>query len=115
MKQQLVVGTVVICLLSVVILLSFSNAGFTQSHSISSCKNPDGATPCSANNNATFNNGQNTGCTVNNHRIRCDNTHGSVFDSCTNTGCKGSCSCSCGTNGYGLSWQDTCTDVVKSE
>jgi len=114
MKQQLVVGAVVICVLSVILVLSFSNAGFTQTP-ISSCKNPDGSTPCSANNNATFNNGANTGCTVSYHWIRCDNTHGSVFDSCTNINCKGSCSCSCGTNGYGLSWQDVCTDIVKSE
>ena len=68
------------------------------------------------NNSVTFNDGENTGCKVEFHWLRCDSvSHGSVFDSCVNTGCKTVCSCSCATNGYGVSWQDTCNDIVKSE
>lgn len=87
----------------------------TQS-AISDCKQPFGNPPCNSNNNATFNNGQNTGCKVDFHWLRCDGiSHGSAYDSCTNIGCKINCSCSCQTNGYGVSWYDDCTDLLKSE
>ena len=92
-----------------------SRSGSTQSQ-ISDCKEPFGNPPCKGNNNATFNDGKNTGCKVEFHWLRCDGiSHGSRFDSCTNINCKAVCSCSCVTNGYALSWQDTCEDRVKSE
>ena len=99
----------------VVGIVLVSRSGSTQS-SISDCKEPFGNPPCNVNNSATFNDGKNTGCKVDFHWLRCDGvSHGSVFDSCVNTGCKAVCSCSCATNGYGVSWQDTCSDIVKSE
>jgi hypothetical protein len=114
MKRELISNVAAVSVLFVVIVM-FSRSGSTQS-SISDCKQPFGNPPCNANNNAKFNDGQNTGCKVDFHWLRCDGvTHGSVYDSCTNLGCKESCSCSCGTNGYGVSWYNTCTDVVKSE
>lgn len=92
-----------------------SRSGSTQ-FQISDCKQPDANQPCNANNSATFNDEKNTGCKVDFHWISCDGmSHGSVFDSCVNSGCKAVCSCSCATNGYGVSWQDTCNDIVKSE
>jgi hypothetical protein len=113
-KRQVISSVVDGCALFVVIAM-MSRSGSTQS-AISDCLEPFGNPPCNANNNATFNDGKNTGCKVEFHWLRCDGvSHGSVFDSCTNMNCKGSCSCSCATNGYGVSWQDTCTDVVKSQ
>lgn len=114
MKREAISSVVAGCALFVVIVM-VSRSGSSQS-SISDCKEPFGNPPCTANNNATFNDGKNTGCKVEFHWLRCDGvSHGSVFDSCTNINCKGFCSCSCATNGYGVSWQDTCTDVVKSQ
>ena len=114
MKRQVISSVVAGCALFVVIAM-VSRSGSTQS-AISDCLEPFGNPPCNANNNATFNNGKTTGCKVEFHWLRCDGvSHGSVFDSCTNINCKGSCSCSCATNGYGVSWQDTCSDVVKSQ
>jgi hypothetical protein len=114
MKRGVISSVVAACLLIVIIVL-LSRPGSTQTQ-ISDCKQPDGNPPCNANNNATFNDGKNTGCKVDFHWLRCDGiSHGSVFDSCVNSGCKAVCSCSCATNGYGVSWQDTCNDIVKSE
>jgi len=114
MKRLVILSVVAVCVLCAVIIL-MSRSGATQSQ-ISDCKEPFGNPPCKADNKATFNDGKTTGCKVEFHWLRCDGvSHGSVFDSCTNSGCKGSCSCSCATNGYGVSWQDTCTDIVKSE
>lgn len=114
MKPQIISIVIVVCVLIVGILL-VSRSGSTQ-FQISDCKEPDASQPCNTNNNATFNSGANTGCKVDFHWIRCDGvSHGSVFDSCVNSGCKAVCSCSCATNGYGVSWQDTCNDIVKSE
>lgn len=96
-------------------IILISRSGSTQV-SITDCKQPFGDPPCKENNNATFNDGKNTGCKVEFHWLRCDGvSHGSRFDSCTNINCKAVCSCSCDTNGYALSWQDTCEDRVKSE
>lgn len=114
MKREVISSVVAVSMLFVVIVM-LSRSGSTQS-SISDCKEPFGDPPCKANNNARFNDGQNTGCTVEFHWIRCDGlSHGQVLDSCTNIACKDACSCSCLTNGYGVSWHNTCTDVVKSE
>jgi hypothetical protein len=114
MKRLVISSVVAVCVVCAVIML-LSRSGSSQSQ-ISDCKEPFGNPPCKANNSATFNNGQNTGCKVEFHWLRCDGvSHGSVFDSCTNIGCKAVCSCSCATNGYGVSWQDTCEDIVKSE
>jgi len=114
MKREVMSSAVGVFVLIVVIVL-LSRPGSTQTQ-ISDCKQPDGNPPCNQNNNATFNDGKNTGCKVDFHWIRCDGiSHGSVFDSCVNSGCKAVCSCSCATNGYGVSWQDTCNDIVKSE
>lgn len=115
MKREFISGTVAVSALLVVIVV-LSRSGFTQS-AISDCKQPFGNPPCNSNNNATFNDGQNTGCKVDFHWLRCDGvSHGSVFDSCTNLGCKEQCSCSCATNGYGVSWVDGCNnDTVKSQ
>lgn len=94
--------------------------GGVQHCAFSDFKLQNGNPPCSANNNATFNNGQNTGCKVEFHWLKCDGTsHGSAYSSCTNTGCRESCSCSCLTNpsGYGTSWVNTCVEppAVRSE
>jgi hypothetical protein len=114
MKCKVISSVVAVCVLLAVIML-VPRSGSTQSQ-IRDCKEPFGNPPCKANNNATFNDGKNTGCKVEFHWIRCDGvTHGSRFDSCTNINCKAVCSCSCATNGYGVSWQDTCEDRVKSE
>lgn len=114
MKYKVISSVIAVCVLLAVIML-VSRSGSTQSQ-ISDCKEPFGNPPCKENNNATFNDGKNTGCKVEFHWIRCDGvTHGSRFDSCTNINCKGVCSCSCVTNGYAVSWQDTCEDRVKSE
>jgi hypothetical protein len=114
MKREVISSVVAISVLFVVIVM-VSRSGSTQS-SISDCKQPFGNPPCNANNNATFNDGKNTGCKVEFHWLRCDGvSHGSAFDSCTNINCKAVCSCSCMTNGYGVSWQDTCADRMKSE
>lgn len=114
MKRPVISSVVAVCVLCAVVIL-ISRSGSTQSQ-ISDCKEPFGNPPCKVNNSATFNDGKNTGCKVEFHWLRCDGvSHGSVFDSCTNINCKAVCSCSCATNGYGVSWQDTCTDIVKSE
>lgn len=114
MKLELILSVIVVCVLFVMLLM-LSRSGSTQS-GISNCKQPFGNPPCNSNNNATFNNGQNTGCTVDFHWLKCDGiSHGSAYDSCTNIGCKETCSCSCATNGYGVSWYNNCTDSVKSE
>lgn len=114
MKRGVISSVLAICVLVVAIVL-VSRSGSTQSQ-ISDCKAPFGNPPCNVNKSATFNDGKNTGCKVDFHWLRCDGvSHGSVFDSCVNTGCKAICSCSCATNGYGVSWQDTCNDIVKSE
>jgi len=115
MKREVISGVVAVSALFVVIVV-ISQSGFTQS-AISDCKEPFGNPPCNVNNNATFNDGKNTGCKVDFHWLRCDGvSHGSVFDSCTNINCKEQCSCSCATNGYGVSWVDACnSDTVKSQ
>ena len=113
MKHDLISSVGALCALVVVIVM-FSWSGSTQTQ-ISDCKEPFGNPPCK-NANANFNDGKNTGCKVEFHWLRCDGvSHGSAFDSCTNLGCKETCSCSCATNGYGVSWFNNCTDVVKSE
>lgn len=76
--------------------------------------------PCSANNNATFNDGQNTGCKVEFHWLKCDGTsHGVAYSSCTNIDCRQDCSCSClsSPSGYGSSWVNNCLEppAVKTE
>jgi hypothetical protein len=114
MKREVISSVAAVGLIFFVIVM-LSRSGSTQS-SISDCKQPSGNPPCNVNNKATFNDGQNTGCKVDFHWLRCDGvSHGSTFDSCTNTSCREACSCSCLTNGYGLSWHNTCTDTVKSE
>ena len=113
--KRLVISSVLGLSVLFVVIVTVSRSGSTQSQ-ISDCKQPFGNPPCKTNNNATFNDGKNTGCKVEFHWLRCDGvSHGSVFDSCTNINCKAVCSCSCSTNGYGVSWQDTCEDIVKSE
>ena len=87
MKREIISSVVAVSVLFAVIML-VSRSGSTQS-SISDCKQPFGNPPCIANNNATFNDGKNTGCKVEFHWLRCDGvSHGSVFDSCTNINCK---------------------------
>jgi hypothetical protein len=115
MKREVISNVVAaVCVLFVVVVM-VSRSASTQ-FQISDCKQPDANQPCNANNNAQFNDGKNTGCKVDFHWLRCDGvSHGSVFDSCVNGGCKATCSCSCATNGYGVSWHDTCNDIVKSE
>lgn len=115
MKRKVISCVIGVSALFVVIVV-LSRSGFTQS-AISDCKQPFGNPPCNVNPNATFNDGKNTGCKVDFHWLRCDGvSHGSVFDSCTNLGCKEQCSCSCATNGYGVSWVDGCNnDTVKSQ
>ena len=101
-------------LFAVVTLLS--QVGYTQ---IRNCKSPDGSSPCNFNNNATFNNGQNTGCTASYKYIDCNDVHKEAHLTCTNIGCRETCSCSCSSNPPGMasSWVNTCGEepVVKHE
>lgn len=113
MKREFIPSVLAICVLFVVILM-VSRSGSTQ---ITNCRQPDGNPPCHSNNNATFDNGTNTGCTVDFHWLVCRSSviHAQVYDSCKNTGCKETCSCSCASNGYGRSWFNNCTGAVQSE
>ena len=69
MKREWIINIVCICTLSIV-LISLSQVSYSQ---ITSCKSPSGSSPCNANNNATFNNGANTGCKVEYRYINCSN------------------------------------------
>ncbi|MEW6360916.1 MAG: hypothetical protein ACK42A_11990 [Pyrinomonadaceae bacterium] len=53
-------------------------------------------------------------CTNTVRWTRCDGTLGYRASQCTNTGCIAGCECSCSQNGYGQSWEDTCTGLVHS-
>lgn len=100
------------CVAACLLLLVMSAEVNAQS-AISNCKEPYGTPPCKTK-PATFNNGQNTGCKVEFHWMRCDGqSHGSVYDSCTDRPGHDNCSCSCFDNGYGLSYVDA-NDVLKS-
>ena len=59
MKRLAILSVVAVCVLCAVIIL-MSRSGATQSQ-ISDCKEPFGNPPCKADNNATFNDGKNTG------------------------------------------------------
>jgi len=60
MKREWIVGITCLGIFSVVLLL-LTQVSDSQ---IRNCKSPDGSQPCSTNNNATFNNGNNTGCSA---------------------------------------------------
>jgi len=79
MKREWIVSIVAVCALSVVLIL-LSQVSYSQ---IRNCKSPDGSQPCSTNNNATFNNGNNTGCkaAVSLHKL-CRRTQGSASYNC---------------------------------
>jgi hypothetical protein len=101
-------------LLSSLLVLIFAGLANAQEN-ITDCKAPYGNPPCHSS-NTTFNGGRNTGCKVDFHFTHCDGyTHGSVYDSCTNgTTCHDNCSCSCSSNGYGLSYEN-CNGVIISK
>lgn len=63
MKRLVISSVVAVCVLLTVIIL-ISRSGSTQSQ-ISDCKEPFGNPSCKVNNNATFNDGKNTGCRLN--------------------------------------------------
>ena len=115
MKREWIISIVSICTLSVVLVL-LSQVSYSQ---ITSCKSPSGSNPCTANNNATFNDGQNTGCKVEYRYINCSDAQKEAHLTCTNIGCKQDCSCSCQVSPPGMasSWLHTCTEpnVVRSE
>ena len=71
-----------------VLLVLLSQVSYSQ---IQNCKNPDGSQPCTTNNNATFNNGANTGCTAQYTYISCDNAHKAAHLTCTNINCRDTC------------------------
>src|SRR5438105_7305831 len=91
MKREWIVSIVAVCTFSVVLVL-LSEVSHSQ---IRNCKSPDGSEPCSTNNNATFNNGNNTGCTAEYRYISCDNYHKQAHLTCTNIGCRDTCHCDC--------------------
>lgn len=62
MKREVIMSVVAVSVLFVVIVM-LSRSGSTQTQ-ISDCKQPFGDPPCKANNDAKFNDGKNTGCTV---------------------------------------------------
>ena len=107
MKREWIVS--IVAAFSVVLVLLFQ-VSYSQ---IRNCKSPDGSQPCTTNNNATFNNGNNTGCTAAYTYISCDNVHKEAHLTCTNIGCRDTCSCSCTTTpfpGMASSWVDECAD-----
>jgi len=109
MKRERIVSIAVLAILAVV-LISLSQVSYSQ---IKNCRSGDGSQPCNVNNNATFNNGQNTGCTVGYKFITCDNFHKEPHLTCTNIGCRDTCSCSCTSTpfpGMATSWVDECED-----
>lgn len=53
-------------------------------------------------------------CTNTVRWTRCDGTLGYRASQCTNSGCIAGCECTCDTNGYGQSWENTCTGIVHS-
>ena len=109
MKRDWIVSIASLGIFSVVLVL-LSQLSYSQ---IRSCKSPDGSQPCAANNNATFNNGQNTGCTVYYRYINCSNIHKESHLTCTNIGCREDCSCSCQTSPPGMasSWTNSCDET----
>lgn len=115
MKREWIISIVSICTLSVVLVL-LSQVSYSQ---IKNCKSPSGSVPCTVDSNATFNDGQNTGCKVEYRYIQCNDVQKEAHLTCTNVGCKEDCSCSCSTSPPGMasSWLHTCTepDVVRSE
>ena len=115
MKRECFINIVSICTLSVVLIL-LSQVSHSQ---IRNCKSPNGSQPCSVNINATFNDGQNTGCKAEYRYIDCSNNQKEAHLTCTNIGCKELCSCSCTSDPPGMasSWVNTCgdEDVVRHE
>ena len=95
-----------------VVLVLLSHVSHSQ---IRNCKSPDGSQPCTTNNNAHFNNGANTGCTAAYTYISCDDVHKEAHLTCTNIGCRDTCSCTCSSAtapfpGMASSWVDECAD-----
>ena len=123
MKREWIVSITGLGIFSVVLVL-LSQVSYSQ---ITNCKSSDGSQPCSTNNNATFNNGNNTGCTAAYRYITCDDVHHEAHLTCTNIGCRDTCSCSFTGDpnatdpnqkpGMQSSWVDECADPprVKSE
>ena len=111
MKGEWLVSIVAICVLSVVVVL-LSQVSYSQ---IKNCKSPSGSQPCTTNNNATFNDGQNTGCKAAFRYKQCNDVEKEAHLTCTNIGCKQDCSCSCSTNPMGMasSWLNICEEPNK--
>jgi hypothetical protein len=111
MKREWLVSIVAICALSVVLVL-VSQVSYSQ---IKNCKSPSGSQPCTTNNNATFNDGQNTGCKAAFRYKQCNDVEKEAHLTCTNIGCKQDCSCSCSTNPMGMasSWLNICEEPNK--
>ena len=115
MKRDWIVSIACLGIFSVVLVL-LSQVSHSQ---IRNCKSPDGSQPCITNNNAHFNNGNNTGCTAAYKYINCDDVHKESHLTCTDIGCRDTCHCSCSTDPYpGMesSWVDECADppIVKT-
>ena len=116
MKRDWIVRIACLGTFSVVLVL-LSQVSRSQ---IRNCKSPDGSQPCITNNNAHFNNGNNTGCTAAYTYINCDDVHKESHLTCTDIGCRDTCHCSCSTDPYpgmASSWVDECADppLVKTE
>lgn len=119
MKREWIVSIVCLGIFSIALALQLQ-----VSHSqIKNCKEADGSTPCTANNNMTFNNGNNTGCKSSYKYISCDNAHKVSDLTCTNIGCRDTCHCTCTFPedphpAMASSWVDEChvpDPLVKSE
>lgn len=85
---------------------------------IRNCKSADGSHPCTTNNNATFNDGANTGCKAAYTYISCDDVHKEAHLTCTNIGCRTTCHCDCSSDpapGMMSSWVDECVDPASGE
>lgn len=109
MKPDWIVRIACLGIFSVVLVL-LSQVSHSQ---IKNCKSSDGSQPCITNNNAHFNNGNNTGCTAAYTYISCDNVHKEAHLTCTDIGCRDTCHCSCSTDpfpGMASSWVDECAD-----
>src|SRR5213080_4273631 len=119
MKREWIVSIASLGIFSVVLIL-LSQVSYSQ---IKNCKTPDGSQPCTSNNNATFNNGNNTGCKSSYAYISCDNAHKTSDLTCTNIGCRDTCHCTCTFPddphpAMASSWVDEChvpDPLVKTE
>lgn len=54
------------------------------------------------------------GCRQTVRWTRCDDTLGYRETACLNGGCIAGCECDCAQNGYGQSWENTCTNQVHN-